>query len=467
MEEYDVLVIGSGPGGYRAAVLAALRGQKTVIVERATWGGCCLNRGCVPKKDWYHSARLLHAAQRFAGRGIVGAVHGDLAQAWRHQHKVVSGIRASYQSYLRRLGVVAHSDEAVFSGPGTVTLASSGTTISARAIIVATGSRPHVPSHLTVVPGKIIHSDLLFEEPVPAGRQVVILGGGVVAIEFAYILRQFGCIVHWLARSDPFARSDFSPAALAQLRVALADVGVVPVLGSPRLLEATDTGVRLVAQSGDTVDADWALLATGRLATTAGLGLDRIGLLCDEQGFIPVDSELKTKVPSIYAIGDCTRGPMTANRALHEAGVVVDNIVTSGHRRRDPACVPEAIYSALELARVGLTEEQAEEEGLEPAVGFAAFETSPCALGQDEPEGYVRLIADLDSGRLLGGEVVGLEAGELIHMLTQARAFGGLRAIAATAFNHPSRTEEFQNAVETLAAKWHLGAHVFGEGGSA
>ncbi|MHB8254860.1 MAG: dihydrolipoyl dehydrogenase family protein, partial [Acidiferrobacter sp.] len=124
-------------------------------------------------------------------------------------------------------------------------------------------------------------------------------------------------------------------------------------------------------------------------------------------------------------------------------------------------------YSAVELARVGLTEEQAEDQGLEPAIGFAAFATSPRALGQDEPEGYVRLIADLDSGELLGGEVVGSEAGELIHMLAAAPSKGALRAIASAAFNHPSRTEEFQNAVETLAAKWKLEGYVFGGEGAA
>ena len=459
----DVLVIGSGPGGYRAAVLAALRGRKTVIAEQATWGGCCLNRGCVPKKDWYHSARLLAAADQFAGRGIDGSVHGDLAQAWRHQHRVVKTVRDSYQSYLKRLGIVAVTGHASFTGPHALVLQPSETSITASSVIIATGSRPMVPQGFTVVPGKILHSDLLFDEPVPEGRRALIVGGGVVAIEFAYILRKFGCDVRWVARSDPFARKDFSSAGLSQLRQGLADVGVVPTIAGVRALAATPTGVRLTTDQAEIWDADWALLATGRQAVTDGLGLETIGVRRDDRGFIVVDAELKTHADGVYALGDCVAGPMTANRALYEAGVVVDNIVRPGARRRDLTRVPAAIYSAVELARVGLTEEQAEDQGLEPAIGFAAFATSPRALGQDEPEGYVRIIADLDHGEFLGGEVVGAEAGELIHMLSAAPRIGGLRHLASTSYNHPSRTEEFQNAVETLAAKWKLEEYVFGE----
>jgi len=460
--ECDVLVIGSGPGGYRAAVLAALRGRKTLIVEKAAWGGCCLNRGCVPKKDWYHSARLLASARHFAGRGIDGNVRGDLAQAWRHQHEVVKTVRDGYQSYLKRLGVVALTGQAAFTGPNSIILHPSETAITASAVIIATGSRPIIPKGFPVVPGKILHSDLLFDEPIPDGRRVLIIGGGVVGIEFAYILRQFGCDVRWVTRSDPFVRTDFSSAALSQLRKGLADAGVVPSVGGVRTLSVTPTGVRLVTEKDEVWDADWALLATGRQAVTEGLQLETIGVQRDDHGFIVVDSELKTHVEGVFALGDCVAGPMTANRALYEAGVVVDNLVTPGARQRDLTRVPEAIYSAVELARVGLTEEQAEDQGLEPAIGFAAFETSPRALGQDEPEGYVRIIADMDSGEFLGGEVVGSEAGELIHMLASVPRLGGLRQIASTAYNHPSRAEEFQNAVETLAAKWRLEDHVFG-----
>ncbi len=460
--ECDVLVIGSGPGGYRAAVLAALKGRKTVIVEKATWGGCCLNRGCVPKKDWYHSARILAQASHLEERGIAGTLVANLAQAWRHQHEVVKTVRESYQSYLKRLGVQALAGHAAFTGARTVLIQPSGESVTAETVIIATGSQPVVPHGVSIVPGRVIHSDLLFDEPVPSGKRVFIVGGGVVGLEFSYILSQLGCEVRWMTRRDPCARTDFSPAAMSLLRKGLADAGIVPFLGTLKGLSVTAAGVRIAIDQRPTEDADWILLATGRRPTTQGLGLDVIGVGCDDKGFIVVDSTLKTEAEGVFALGDCVAGPMTANRALYEAGVIIDNILTPSTRTRELVRVPEAIYSALELARVGLTEEQVEDQGREPAVGFSSFGTSPRALGQGEPEGYVRLIADLDSGELLGGEVVGSEAGELIHMLASAPRIGALGHIARTAFNHPSRSEEFQNAAETLAAKWRLGEHVLG-----
>ena len=460
--ECDLLVIGSGPGGYRAAVLAALRGLSTVIVEKATWGGCCLNRGCVPKKDWYHSARVLDSARHFEKRGIVGALRGDLMQAWRHQREVVTAVRDSYQSYLKRLGVIALNGHARFQDPNTVVVEPGGATILPRAVIIATGSAPHVPEGFQVMAGRILHSDLLFDEPVPEGARVLIVGGGGVALEFAYILRAFGREVLWVTRQDPFARTEFSAPAMKLLRIAMADVGLAPIRAGARALAATETGVSLTTTGGEVMTADWALLATGRRPVTEGLDLTRAGTQLDARGHIVVDDEMRAAGAAIYAIGDCVAGPMTANRALYEAGVAIDNIVAPGSHKRDLLRVPEAVYSAIELARVGLTEEQAEDEGHEPGVGFAAFENSPRALGEDEPEGYVRLIADLDSGALLGGEVLGAEAGELIHMLTASPSLGALRRIAGTGFNHPSRSEEFQNAVETLAAKWRLEKYVFG-----
>ncbi len=460
--ECDVLVIGSGPGGYRAAVLAALRGLKTVIVEKATWGGCCLNRGCVPKKDWHHSARLLDQGRHFADRGIRGHIQGDLTQAWRHQHEVVAAIRDSYRSYLKRLGVVAIEGHARFEDADTVIVDPGFTTITPRAVIIATGSAPRLPAGVDAISGRVLHSDLLFDEPVPEGARVVVIGGGVIALEFAYILQAFGREVSWLARQDPFARANFSAPAMKLLRTALADRGLVPVRGGVEAIEVGEGEVRLAITGGETRLADWALFATGRRPVTEGLAIERAGLTLDTQGYIVVDEGMRAGPPALYAIGDCVAGPMTANRALYEASVAVGNIVHPGRHKRDLAGVPEAVYSAIELARVGLTEEEAEDRGLEPAVGFAAFETSPRALGQDDAQGYVRLVADGDSGTLLGGEVLGAEAGELIHMLTAGSSDGALARLGSARFNHPSRAEEFQNAVETLAAKWGLQGLVFG-----
>ncbi len=459
MDAFDVVVVGSGPGGYRAGVLAALRGKKTAIVERAVWGGCCLNRGCVPKKDWYHSARLLARNPTLAGRGVVGSLRGDLVQAWQHQHEVVNRVRTSYRDYLHRLGVTAFSGHASLRDGQTLDV--GGQSIGAGSIILATGSVPALPPGIGVVPDRIIHSDLLFDQPVPAGDRIAVIGGGIIAIELAYILRLFGKEVLWLVRRDPFTRQDFSAAAMDLLKRNLAAVGVTPRTAVLAGAVAGADGVELQIE-GDVLEADWALMATGRRPVTGDLGLEAAGIGRDSDGFITVDAHLETSVASVYAIGDCIRGPMTANRALFEAAVAIDNILEPKRRTRTERPVPEAVYSAVELARVGLTEEQAEEQGFEPAIGFASFDTSPRALGEDEPEGFVRVVADMDSGRFLGGEVVGSEAGELIHLLAALSPEDGLRMLSRMPVNHPSRSEEFQNATETLAARWGLLGEVFG-----
>lgn len=456
----DLLVVGSGPGGYRAAVLGALRGLQVGIVEKDQWGGCCLNRGCVPKKDWYHTARQLAASQKWAVRGVLGAVRGDLALAWAHQHGVVERVRTSYVDYMQRLGIRRYQGHAHFSAPGRVEIVGEGAQESVRAghVILATGSEPVVPTLFQSIPG-ILTTDALYDRPPPSGDRVAVLGGGVIATEFAFILSLLGKEVRWFVRRPPLAESRFSAQALTALHRALAEYGIVPELVDLTAARGDERGVCLTA-NGAEVSFDWALLAAGRVPVTRGLQLEAGGVMTD-RGRVALGASLETSAAGVFAIGDCAGGPMTANQALHDASLVVRAIVEGVPcAARSPERVPEVLYSALELARVGLTEDAAEDLELEPAVGFAAFETSPRALGQDEPEGFVRLLADMDAGTLLGGEVVGAEAGELIHLLAM-NLHKPLSALAVPAYNHPTRSEEVLNATETLARKWGLAGAVF------
>jgi dihydrolipoamide dehydrogenase len=465
---FDLAVIGSGPGGYRAAVLAALRGLEVVIIERDDWGGCCLNRGCVPKKDWYHSARLIAAQRHFATRGIQGQLTGDLGVAWEHQRRVVGTVRDSYRAYLRHLKVEAREGRARFLGPEEIAVEGPGgnETVRARHTIIATGAVPAVPSPFELSDGKVLSTDMLFDQPPPAGRRVAVIGSGVVATEFAFILHMLGREVSWLTRSPPLARLGFSPQALSTLRAQLAVHGIEPrrVRGYESV-QHQDGGVAITVQGGERIEADWVLLGTGRTPRTKELGLETVGIGTDRNGFIERDGMLRTAVPNIYAIGDVAGHWMTANHALSDATVAVGNML-GGQRRQDGRFVPMVVYSAVEMARLGLDEDAAEDEEFEPAVGFAAFETSPRALGQDEPEGFVRLVGDMDSGALLGGEVIGGDAGELIHLLSLAPdRETALAWLARGTWNHPARAEEVLNATETLAAKWGLQDVVFGPSG--
>lgn len=467
-KSYDVVVVGSGPGGYRAAVLGALRGLKVAVVEHAQWGGCCLNRGCVPKKAWHHSARLIAMSRcQLTKRGVNGELHGDLAAAWDHQKTVVRTVRESYTNYMKRLGVEAVEGHAVLKGSRQVEVKlTDGNTriLNARNVILATGSSPQVPEVLPAVRGRILTTDMLFDEPVPEGRRVAVVGSGVVAVEFSYLLAMLGCEVTWLVRSALLRKSHYSPQAMTVLHEALRRVGIGPSKHSGHIRSSvvTEQGVSIMLEDDTRLEVDWVLLGTGRRANTAELGLESAGVEVGDHGFVNCDDHLQTSAPGIYAIGDCASPIMTANKALADATVAIANIVEHGSKRKDDLRVPFVLYSAVEMAQVGMNEDMAEEQGLEPAVGFSAFETSPRALGQSDTDGFVRLIGDMDSGALLGGEIVGTDAGELIHLLTLApdRATA-LRWLAAGRFNHPARSEELLNATETMASKWNMQDLIF------
>lgn len=458
----DVAVIGSGPGGYRAAVLGALRGLSVAIIERGVWGGTCLNRGCVPKKTWYETARAVAANARYAHRGLRGALTAELAEAWRHQREVVTTVRTSYVDYLRRLGIASYTGEARFVDAHTLDV--DGVQVRARHVVIATGSSPYVPPSLPLHADRVLSTDDLFDRQPPAGRRVAVVGSGVVGAEMAWILAMLGCEVAWLMGQTPLGREGYSAGARRVLSEAFAAHGLVPRTAS-RPLGATvrADGVALRLPGDAELLVDWVLLGTGRVPNTASLDPARAGIACDADGFVVTDAALRTSQPHVFAIGDCAHREMTANHALADATVAIANIVAPGSARRDASIVPEVVYSAVELARVGLSEEAAEAQGLEPAVGFGGFDVNPAALASDEARGFVRVVADHDTGALLGAEVAGMEAGELIHVAAPlvGRA-DGLRVLAGLRYNHPALAEEFLNAVETLAAKWGMAPAVFG-----
>ena len=462
MPAFDLIVIGSGPGGYRAAVLAALRGLKVAIAEQAQWGGTCLNRGCVPKKAWYATARVIASREDFAARGITGDLRADLAPAWTHQRAVVERVRASYIDYLQRLGVHLVRGKACFENAGTIRVESERYT--AGQVIVATGSRPLVPANLRGAGLRVLTTDDLFDRPPPAGRRVAVVGSGVIGTEFAFILAMLGLEVIWLMQNEPLARSGYSAPALDTLGAAFTALNIRPRTAS-RVASVEPAGERVAVTlpDGRREIVDWVLLGAGREPNTTGLDLAQAGVECDARGFVRVNEHRRTTAATVYAIGDVANPAMTSNHALADAAVAVGNIIEPGSRRADPQAVPRVVYSALELARIGLNEDEAEARSLEPATGFAAFDSSPAALAEADARGFVRIVADLDTGGLLGAEIVGARAGELIQIA--GIEFGSetaLARLAGMAYNHPARAEEILNAVETLAARWGLRQKVFG-----
>lgn len=464
MSEFDLIVIGSGPGGYRAAVLAKLRGLSVAIIEKADWGGCCLNRGCVPKKDWHHTAHLVAASKNYAKRGIHGNLTADITIAWRHQKDTVQVVRDSYLDYMKRLGIASFKGTGSFVDAHKVSV-DGQTTLQGKHIVIATGSSAFIPDVFPIAPEKILTTDNLFDSVPPRGRKVAIIGSGVIGTEFAFILAMLGKRITWVTQSEPLSKSSFSKPALKLLSNAMEKHKIVPHTGSrTKRVDLTGPGVTLNLDDGSEINVDWVLLGTGRIPHTEGLNLASAGVTTDTKGFVKVNEYLQSDTPHIYAIGDVANPHMSANHALADAAVVVSNILSPQSRKQQNQAVPQLVYSALELGIIGISEDEAEDEGLEAGVGFASFEGNPRALGQDEQEGFVRLIADMDSGALLGAEVIGSEAGELIHLIAQQ--FGqedALNRFASTFYNHPARAEEVLNATETLAAKWGLSEQVFGK----
>ena len=465
--KYHILIIGSGPGGYRAAVLAALRNQKVAIIEKQDWGGCCLNRGCVPKKAWYNTAKILNKNNTMNKIGVKGDLKPDFDAAWQHQKKTVTTVRDSYLNYMSRLGIDFFDGHGKIIDKNTVhisTIGSDDIFLSSENIIIATGSTPNIPEPFNIPGKRVLTTDHLFDTPPPTGNHIAVIGGGVIASEFSFILQMLGKNVKWFSRSGLLSKSTFSPQAINALSSKLNTFSLTPQLSFPVSVKEKAEQVILQFENSKADQAfDWVLLATGRKPISYDLGLENTRIELDNQGFILTNNFLQTQEANIYAIGDVRSRQMTANQAIADANVAIENIINGNQEQYNETWTPQAIYSALELAKIGLNEEEAEDLDHEPAIGFSAFESSPCAIGQDEIDGYIRLISDMDSGEFLGGEIVGENAAELIQLMAlQAHnKQEALKTFAQLMVNHPSRGEELVNATETLASKWGLSEFIF------
>jgi len=450
-EQYDVIIIGSGPGGYVCAIRAAQLGLKVACVEkRATLGGTCLNVGCIPSKALLQSSENFDAAgHAFAEHGIViDSVKLDLAKMQARKDDVVTANVKGVEFLFRKNKVAWLKGTGRVAAPGQVDV--DGTVYETKNIIIATGSESTPLRGVDVDEKRIVTSTGALElDNVP--EHLVVIGAGVIGLELGSVWRRLGAkvtVIEFLDRILPGMDTELATAA----RRVLAKQGLTFRLGS-KVTSATtsETGITLTVEpskGGDAeqMTADIVLLAIGRRPYIEGLGLDAVGVALDERGRVRTDAHFATNVPGIYAIGDVIAGPMLAHKAEDE-GVALAEILASKAGHVNYGVIPGVVYTWPEIASVGQTEEELKAAGIAYNVGKFPFTANGRARAMGDTDGFVKLLAEKTTDRLLGAHILGPDAGTLIAELALAMEFGAsAEDVARTCHAHPTLNEAVKEA---------------------
>ncbi len=449
--EYDLIVIGTGPGGYHAAIRAAQLGLKVLAVEAAEVGGVCLNVGCIPTKALLHAAETLHHLKVAEGFGLKAKPELDLGRlgAWRDQ--VVKKLTGGVAGLLKGNKVDLLRGFARFTGPKEIEV--EGKRYGAKAFIVATGSEP---IELKGFPfGEDIWDStraLKVEGGVP--RRLLVIGGGAVGPELGQVYHRLGSQVT-LIEYMPEILPQGDPETAGLLRRALEKEGVrVRTKTKAVGYEKKEDGLHVRLEpaeggEGEVVVVDKVLVAVGRRPRTEGLGLEKAGVKVDEKGFIQVNARMETGTPGVYAIGDVARPPLLAHKAMKEGLVAAEN--AAGKGSAFDYQVPSVVYTSPEWAGVGLTEEEARKAGYKVKVGKFPFSASGRALTLGGAEGVVKVVGDEETDLLLGVFITGPQAGELIAEATLALEMGAtITDLALTVHAHPTLSEGLMEAAEAF-----------------
>ena len=459
--DFDVLVIGAGPGGYVAAIRAAQLGLKTACVERMPiLGGTCLNVGCIPSKALLHtSEEYAHAKKQLARHGIVVSdVTLDLPAMMAHKDKVVGDLTKGVAGLLEKNDITHIEGHACLAGPGTVEIEGPEIrTVSAAAVVIATGSVSAPLAGVEVDEERIVSSTgALALAEVPA--RMAVIGAGYIGLEMGSVWSRLGAkvtVVEFLDRVLP--GMDGEVAAQAHRLLRRQKIGFklgTRVTGAARTNEGVQLTMEPVAGGdGATLDVDVVLVAVGRRPNTQGLGLESAGIALDGQGRIPVGERFETSAPGVYAIGDVIAGPMLAHKA-EEEGIAVAEIIAGGAAHVNHDTIPGVVYTAPEVAAVGMTEEALEEADIDYRVGRFPFAANGRARAMSATDGFVKVLADAETDRVLGVHIVGHDAGTLIAEAVAVMEFGGsAEDIARTCHAHPSLNEAVKEAALAVAGR--------------
>lgn len=453
MSTYDLIVIGAGPGGYVCAIRAAQLGLKVAVAEgRETLGGTCLNVGCIPSKALLHASHMLHETQEnFAKMGLIAPeVKVDWAKMLGYKAETVTGNTKGIEFLFKKNKIDWLKGWATIEAPGKVKVGDQ--TYETKNIVIATGSEPSSLKGVEVDndAGVIVDSTgALVLKQVP--KSMVVIGAGVIGLELGSVYARLGADVTVVEYLD-FITPGMDAEVQKGLQKILSKQGLKFVLGAAVSGVSVKDGKATVNytlrkdNSEQSVSADVVLVATGRRPYVDGLGLDKLGVQMTDRGFIQVDDHWRTNVPGIYAIGDAVPGPMLAHKAEDE-GMAAAEVIAGKHGHVNYNVIPGVIYTTPEVASVGLTEEAAKAAGHKVKVGKFPFMGNARAKAMFEGDGFVKMIADADTDRVLGCHIVGPSAGEMIHEVCVAMEFGAAaQDIALTCHAHPTCSEAVREA---------------------
>jgi dihydrolipoamide dehydrogenase len=460
--ECDVAVLGGGPGGYPAAIRAAQLGASVVLIEQARVGGTCITVGCIPTKTWVQTAHALKESREiFAQIGVrVSEAELDFGQAQQNKTGIVDGLVSGITGVVKANGITIVNGHGEFTGPNTISV-EGGEDVTFTSAVIATGSHPLRPPVKGIDGPRCVDSTgLLAIEEVP--RRLVILGGGVIGVEFASIFRHFGSevtIVEMLEHLIPMEDADASK----ELERAFKRRGIATHLGA-RATEIAGSGdaVTLRYQGADgtpgEVEADLVLVATGRGPSVEGIGLEKAGVDFDPRRGVIADRHMRTNVKHIYAVGDVAGVYQLAHTSFREGEVAAENAL--GHEAEmDYSAVPRCVYTDPEVAAVGLTEAQARERhGDDVAVGRFPFSASARAQMYGEKAGFAKTISETRYGELLGIVIVGPQATELVNAgVVGISAESTIETLADSMAAHPTLAEALKEAaLMSLGRPIHL-----------
>ena len=456
MESFDLVIIGSGPGGYTGAIRAAQLGLKTAVIEKdKTLGGTCLNVGCIPSKALLQSSEYYHEAKNdFDKHGIsFSDLKVNLDTMMNRKNKIVTELTGGIEFLFKKNKITHLKGHGKILTANTVEItAADGTksVVEAKNITIATGSVPVEMPFLKFDEKKILSSTgALALDYIP--KEFLVVGGGVIGLEMSSIWARLGSKVTVIEYADSICSMMDADSVNVLVR-SMKKMGVV-FMTSTKVTNSRSIGGRveldfesLTDGKKSSIQGDVVLVSTGRKAFTEGLGLENINISKDERGRVLINSNYQTNIPTVFAIGDVTVGPMLAHKA-EEEGVAVAEFIVTGHGHVNYNTVPSVIYTHPEIASVGLTEAECKIKGIEINVGKFSFAANGRAKAKGTTDGFVKIIADRTSDKILGAHIVAAGASELLGELIIAMEFGGSSEDVARSFHsHPTMSEAIREA---------------------